>query len=131
MDEFAILGNRRRALIALIHSLFFLAIAVRGFASPRAAVTFHGPGRMPALVLLVIYGIVTTILSLLAGLARSAKEKLYFVLCAGSASFGFIRILLGDSAIPAAQYARVLMLLCAVFVGIWIYLGHGESALAE
>lgn len=129
MDEFAILSNRRRALIALIHSLFFLAIAIRGFAFPRAAVMFHGPGRLRGLLMLVIYGIVTVALALLALLARCPKEKLYFVLCVGSASFAFIRIWLGDPAIPAAQYARVFMLLCAVFVGIRIYSGHRESEL--
>jgi hypothetical protein len=127
MDEFAILSNRKRALIALIHSIFFLGLAVRGFASPRTAISFHGPGHVPSVVMLVIYGIVAIILAILTWFARSSKEKLYFVLCVASASFGFIRILLGDTAVPAAQYLRVLMLASAVAVGIWIYRGHTDE----
>ncbi len=127
MDEFAILSNRKRVLIALIHSIFFLGLAVRGFALPRTAIPSHGPGHISSLVMLVIYGIVAIVLAILTWFARSSKEKLYFMLCVASASFGFVRVLLGDTAIPAAQYLRVLMLASAVGVGLWIYRSHADE----
>jgi len=43
MNDFGVLNNRRRALIALIHSLVFLGIAMHGFASPR--LEFFCPDR--------------------------------------------------------------------------------------
>jgi hypothetical protein len=129
MGEFAILSNRKRALIALIHSLFFLVLAVRGFASPKAAASFHGSGHVGGILTLAIYGIVVTVLAWLAWISRCARERIYFLLCVGSASFGFIRTLLGDPAVPAAQYLRVVMIVCAVVVGIWIFRGHAEDPL--
>ena len=131
MDEFAILSNRKRVLIALIHSVFFLGLAVRGFAFPRNAFSSQGPGHIPSLVMLVVYGIVAIILAILTWFARSGKEKLYFMLCVASASFGFIRVLLGDSAMPPAQYLRVLMLASAVGVGVWIYRGHAVEPVLD
>ena len=131
MADFAILSNRKRVLIALVHSVFFLALAVRGFASPKTAVSFHGPGHWGGIVTLAIYGIVAGVLAWLAKIARCAKERIYFLLCVGSASFGFTRTLLGDSAVPPAQYLRVLMLVCAVVMGIWIFRGHAEDPLLD
>ena len=46
---------------------------------------------------------------------------LYFVLCASSATFGLLRTIFGDAAIPAAQYLRVIMLSSAVIVGTLIF----------
>ena len=46
MNDFGVLTNRKRALIALIHSLVFLGIAMHGFASPKAGVLL--PGRAHA-----------------------------------------------------------------------------------
>jgi hypothetical protein len=119
MDDFAILTNRKRALIALAHSIVFLAIAVRGFASPRPPLG-QGSGLVPGAVLLVIYLTVGSILAWLTRLARCAKERTYFALCTCSAAFGFLRTLFGDAALPAAQYLRVAMLLSAVLTGLWI-----------
>ena len=42
MNEYGVLTNRRRTLIALAHSLVFLALAVRGFDSPKTALLLHG-----------------------------------------------------------------------------------------
>src|SRR5437870_4514018 len=41
MPEFAVLTNRKRALIALVHSVAFLLLALRGFASPKTGVSLH------------------------------------------------------------------------------------------
>jgi len=119
MDDFAILTNRKRALIALAHSIVFLAIAMRGFASSKQAL-WHGSGLVLGGVLLVIYLTVASILAWLTRLSRCAKERAYFAFCACSATFGFLRTLFGDAALPAAQYLRVIMLVFAVVTGSWI-----------
>ncbi len=121
MNKFAILNSRKRALIALAHSLVFFGIAVHGFVSPRAAVVFHGPGAVTGVILVVIYLIVSSVLAWLVTISRCLQERLYFALCASSATFGLLRILFGDAALPAAQYLRVLMLTSAVGVGFWIF----------
>ena len=119
MDEFAILTNRKRALIALVHSIVFLGIALRGFASLKQAL-WHGPELALGAALLLIYLTVGSILAWLTCLSRCAKERSYFAFCACSATFGFLRTLFGDAALPAAQYLRVMMLTCAVLTGLWI-----------
>ncbi len=121
MNDFGVLNNRKRALIALIHSLVFLGIAMHGFASPKAGVLLPGSGGTGDFVLIGIYLTVASILAWLVSLARCAKERLYFALCASSATFGLLRTIFGDAALPAAQYLRVLMLTSAALVGTWIY----------
>jgi hypothetical protein len=120
MNKFAILTNRKRALIALIHSLVFLGIALHGFLSPRSAAVFHGPGATTGVILVAIYLIVSTVLGWLVTISRCAQERLYFALCASSATFGLLRIIFGDAGLPLAQYLRVTMLTSAVMVGAWI-----------
>jgi hypothetical protein len=120
MNEFGILTNRKRALIALIHSLVFLGIAMHGFASPKPGILLPGFVATADLILIAIYLVVASILAWLVGVSRGAKERLYFVLCASSATFGLLRTILGDAALPAAQYLRVIMLTSAVLVGMWI-----------
>jgi hypothetical protein len=121
MNDFGVLNNRKRALIALIHSLVFLGIAMHGFASPKAGVVRRGIGGMGDFILIGIYLTVASILAWLVSLARCTKERLYFALCASSATFGLLRTIFGDAALPAAQYLRVLMLTSAVLVGTWIF----------
>ena len=118
MNEFGVLTNRKRALIALIHSFVFLAIAMHGFAAPKAGVLLHS--SQSDFFLLGIYLVVASILTWLVTISRGVKERLYFALCASSATFGLLRTLFGDASIPAAQYLRVLMLTSAVVTGISI-----------
>ena len=56
-----------------------------------------------------------------------AREKLYFALCAASAGFGLLRIVLGDPALHA-NVLRVLLLFCAVMVGTGILRRHSKMA---
>ncbi len=119
MIEFAILNNRKRALIALIHSVVFLGVAVHGFLAPKAGV-LHGSGLVGDYVLLGIYSIVASILAWLVSISRGSTERLYFALCTCSASFGLLRTILGDPTLPAAQFLRVATLALAVAVGAWI-----------
>ncbi len=115
MNDYAILTNRKRALIALIHSFVFLGVALHGFLSPKSGI-LHG-GVPSDFLLVMIYLTVTAILSWLVGVSRCVRERIYFALCASSATFGLLRTSFGDAAIPAAQYMRVLMLLSAIVVG--------------
>ena len=106
-------------MIALAHSIVFLGIALRGFAAPKQAL-WHSSSPLLGGVLLLIYLTVGLILAWLTRFARCAKEQAYFAFCACSATFGFLRTLFGDTALPAAQYFRVAMLVCAVLTGAWI-----------
>lgn len=119
MGDFAILTNRKRALIALAHSIVFFVLALGGFASPKQAF-WHGPGLVAGGVLLVIYVTVGSILAWLTRLSRCMKERAYFAFCTCSATFGFLRTLFGDAALPVAQYFRVIMLASAILTGFWI-----------
>jgi len=121
MAEFAVLTNRKRAVIALAHSLVFLGIAVHGFASPRPALVLHAPGAVSGMILVGIYLIVASILGWLVAISRCAAERLYFALCTSSASFGLLRTIFGDAALPVAQCGRVVLLTSAVVVGVWIF----------
>jgi hypothetical protein len=121
MNEFAILNSRKRALIALVHSFIFLGIALRGFASPKAGILLPGFAATPDIILIVIYLTVASVLARLVSISGCAKERIYFGLCACSATFGLLRMIFGDAALPAAQYLRVLMLSSAGFLGAWIF----------
>lgn len=121
MNRFAILTNRKRALIALAHSIVFFGIALHGFASPRTAISLHGAAALTGVSLLLIYLIVASALAWLVVISRCTAERTYFAFCASSASFGLLRTLFGDVELPAAQYLRVLMLTCAVVLGSWIF----------
>jgi hypothetical protein len=135
MNDFGVLNNRKRALIALIHSLVFLGIATHGFASPKSGILMPGLVATADLVLVGIYLTVASILAWLVSISRCTKERVYFVLCAGSATFGLLRTVFGDAAVPAAQYLRVILLTSAVVVGTLIFRSFSrpvaESVLSE
>lgn len=120
MNGSAVLTNRKRALIAVAHSAVFLGIALHGFSSSKPAVAIHGSGAALGLMLIAIYLTVAAILAWLVSISRCARERLYFALCASSASFGLLRTVFGDAALPAAQYLRLAMLTSAIAVGLWI-----------
>lgn len=121
MKNFGVLTNRKRALIALIHSVVFLGVAIHGFLSPKAGIL--GPILVPTgdLVLIAIYLTVASILAWLVSMSRCFKEQLYFMLCTASATFGLLRTVFGDSSMPGAQYLRVIMLTSAIIVGTLIF----------
>lgn len=119
MNEFGVLNNRKRALIALIHSVVFLGVAIGGFVSPKPGIV-HGISATGDFILIGIYLVVASVLGWLVKVSRCGLERIYFALCTCSATFGFLRTLFGDLSIPAAQYLRVILLGCAVGVGTWI-----------
>ncbi|HZQ96813.1 MAG TPA: hypothetical protein VFA67_17505 [Candidatus Sulfotelmatobacter sp.] len=133
MNEFGVLTSRKRALVALFHSIVFLGVAIDGFAAPKGGI-LHGRAGAD-LVLAAIYLTVASILGWLVSLSRGLRERAYFSMCACSASFGLLRTIFGDANLPAAQYMRVLLLSSAVAVGgliVWSYSrATGQSALPE
>jgi hypothetical protein len=80
-------------------------------------------------ILLTIYVIVTTVLLVLLRFSRCTRERLYFALCAASAAFGLIRILLGDPVLHA-NVLRVLLLFGAVIIGTGILRSHSAGTVA-
>ena len=130
MRSFSILNSRKRAIIALIHTIIFLGVAALQTALSHAkAFSLHGDKVTGGIVLLAIYTIVTTVLLVLLKMASHASERLYFALCATSAALGFLRILLGDPALHAGLL-RVLLLSCAVVVGSVIWRTHHVREIA-
>ncbi len=98
---FAILNNRKRAIIALIHSVFFLGLATRDWAVSARLGGVIARAHVPAgaIALVCIYGIVSAVLLTLFLFSAGMLEKLYFAFCTASASSGLIRAV---SATPAS-----------------------------
>ncbi len=131
MDRFAIINNRKRAIIALIHSVFFLGVAAVQLAISHALpLSLRGERAIAGTILLAIYLIVTTVLVVLLCYSACTREKLYFALCAASAAFGLVRIVLGDPVLHA-NVLRVLLLFCAVIVGSGILRSHSPVAIVN
>jgi hypothetical protein len=129
MDQFGVLTNRKRAVIALIHSIVFLGVASFGFVSPKVGI-LHGSGARGDFALAGIYLVVSSILFWLITISRPVVERVYFSICAASAMAGLVRTIFGDRAIPSAQHVRVLMLSFAVAIGFGIVRGYSRTAVA-
>ncbi|HEU5399877.1 MAG TPA: hypothetical protein VFU86_00895 [Terriglobales bacterium] len=130
MSDYFILTNRKRAIIALVHSVFFLLVALIQTASaPMQPVWIHIHTAFGATIaLLTIYLIVTAVLLVLTWFSCCSLERLYFAFCSASASAGLFRILFGDPPLHIAGIARVLMLGLAVFTGFVILREHSEPS---
>lgn len=132
MDSFAILTNRKRAIIALVHSVVFLLIAIAGLASRPKTGLFYPQRAFSAgnIAIFCVYLIVSSVLLILTRYSRCAKECAYFAFCSASASVGLLRALFGDPVPHAGPFARVLLLATAVWVGFSILSVHSQPALA-
>ncbi|MBA3912448.1 MAG: hypothetical protein H0X25_00990 [Acidobacteriales bacterium] len=127
MGRFAILDSRKRALIALVHTLLFLTIAALQMALSQARPwSFHHGKLRAALVLPAIYLIVTAVLVFLLRLACCVVERLYFSLCAASALLGLFRMMVGDPVLHA-NVLRVLLLTGAAITGAFILRSHSGA----
>ncbi len=128
MDGFSILTNRRRALVALAHSVVFLLIAVRQMiaANPAAGIWVPSTVSSGTWILSGIFVIVSSILFWLLLISRGWMEKFYFGFCTASAASGLVRIAAGDQAFHAGIYIRVVMLVSAVLVGLLIVRTHSR-----
>lgn len=118
MDRFVILTNRKRAIVALVHSIVFLMIALYGVVTTVRPLHMTSP--VSAWVLATIYLIVSAVLLVLTGVSGNVSERLYFGFCTVSAAFGLLRQLFGDPLMHGAVYVRVVMLACAVVTGLLI-----------
>jgi hypothetical protein len=132
MSRYAILTNPKRALIALVHSIFFLLVALMSFlGKPKAGLLFMHIKPAGDWALLGIYVAVSAILLILLHASSCSRERLYFAFCATSASFGLLRILFGDAHFFIAQYVRVGMLACAVLTSYTILKRHSQTSISE
>jgi hypothetical protein len=130
MGGFAILTNRKRALVALVHAIVFLLIAAWQLIAAPTARAILGSATVPAgtWVLCGIYGVVSAILLWLFTISRGWIEKIYFALCTVSAASGLLRTIVGDHGFHSGRYIRVVMLTSAVVVGLMIVRLHSEFA---
>ena len=129
MGDFSILTNRKRALVALVHSVLFLLIAFHQMAAASPAYGIWVPAAVSpgTWMLCLIFSSVSAILLCLLAISRGALEKLYFGLCAVSATSGLLRTIAGDQAFHVGLYIRVVMLTSAVLVGFIIFLMHSRT----
>lgn len=113
-------------MVALVHSIVFLFIAVRQMvaATPVAGVWIPAKVSTGTWVLCTIFTIVSAILLWLLVISRGWMEKIYFVFCTVSASSGLLRTAAGDQAFHVGIYIRVAMLISAVVVGLLIVRMH-------
>src|SRR5271165_4238504 len=128
MGGFSILTNRKRAVVALVHSVVFLLIAVRQMIAANPAAGIWLPSRVSTgtWILCGILAIVSSILLWLLVISGGWMEKLYFGLCTISATSGLLRTAAGDQAFHAGLYIRVVMLVSAVLVGLLIVRMHSR-----
>lgn len=126
MSGFSILTNRKRAVVALVHSVVFLLIAVRQMVAANPAAGVWIPSRVEAgtWILCGIFAVVSSILLWLLIISRGWMEKFYFLFCTVSATSGLLRTAAGDQAFHAGLYIRVVMLISAVLVGLLIVRLH-------
>ena len=133
MDQFFILSNRKRALVALVHSIIFLVIASYQMvlARPAAGISLASTANNArgTLLLCGIFTLVSGILIWLLTVSRGWIEKLYFGLCSVSACSGLLRTAAGDSIFHVGVYIRVVMLMLAVVVGFFILRAHSNRTL--
>ena len=125
MERYVILTNRKRAIVALVHTVVFLAVAMYGMlivVRPLAANSLRSAWIMTA-----VYAVVMSILLALAAFSGNGIERIYFAFCTTSAAFGLARQIVGDPRMYVAVYIRVAMLACAVAAGIVILRRHGRA----
>ena len=130
METYGILNSRKRVIIALVHSLAFLGIAMMGLQSAPKAGLLYPQRAITAgnLALFCTYLIVTSVLVILTRYSRCVKERAYFAFCSASASVGLLRAIVGDPVAHVGPIVRVMLLSTAVVIGFAILSAHSQSA---
>ena len=119
--SYFVITNKKRAIVALAHSVAFLGLAIAMYKPPKAI----GFATTGSTIMTVVYCIVTSILLWLTLASRVREERLYFGLCATSAGFGLLRMVVASPLLAtAAVYVRVSMLAMAVMVGVGLWRTH-------
>jgi len=129
MGGFSVLTNRKRAVVALAHSVVFLSIAVGQMvaANPAAGVWRAAAVSRGTWALCGVLTVVSGILMWLFVISHGWMEKFYFGFCMISAASGLLRTAAGDQAFHAGLYIRVVMLVSAVLVGWAIVRRHSRE----
>jgi hypothetical protein len=122
MEPCAILTTRKRAIIALVHSVVFLIIACFGLGSrPKNGLLYPQQAFTAGnIAIFCVYVIVSSVLLILTRYSGGIKERAYFAFCSASASVGLLRALFGDPVAHVGPVARVLLLATAVAIGFSI-----------
>jgi hypothetical protein len=130
MEPYGVLTNRKRVIIALVHSVVFLGIALMGLpAHPKAGLLYpHHAFSAGNIAIFGVYLMVTSVLSLLTRYGQCLRERTYFALCSASAAVGLLRALFGDPVPHLGPVARVLLLSTAVAFGFAILSIHSQPA---
>jgi hypothetical protein len=126
MHRYVILTNRKRAIVALVHSVAFLGIALYGTISVVRPLGASSPAS--AWTVAGVYVAVSFALAVLTALSGNWRERLYFAFCSTSATFGLLRQTLGDPPMHFAVYVRIGLLSCAVVTGLGIVRAHRPRA---
>jgi len=129
MRRYVILSNRKRVIIALVHTVAFLLLAV--YTGTLVVRPLHAGSPASGWIIAGVYVAVTTALLVLAAVSGNPIERVYFGLCTTSAGFGLARQIVGDAGIPIAIYVRVAMLTCAVVMGVAILREYGGGIAAS
>jgi hypothetical protein len=129
MESYAILNNRKRAIIALVHSIISLVIAGAGLGSrPKAGLLLPQHAFTAGnIAIFCVYLIVSSVLVILTGYSRGLKERTYFGFCSASASVGLLRALFGDPIAHVGPIARVFLLATAVLIGFATLAAHSQT----
>ncbi len=133
MESYGILNNRKRVIIALIHSFVFLGIAIMSLPSaPKAGLLYPAKDFSAGnIAVFCVYLIVSSVLGVLVRYSRGLKERAYFGFCTATASIGLLRALIGDPVPHVGPIARVLLLTTAVFFGFAMLSAFSESPVLE
>jgi hypothetical protein len=128
MPRYVILTTRKRAIVALVHSVVFLLIALYGALAVVRPLGRTSPAS--AWTLAGVYVAVGCALAVLTAIAGNRSERLYFAFCATSAASGLMRQILGDPTMHFAVYLRIALLSGAVATGFAIMRAHGGRSAA-
>jgi hypothetical protein len=133
METYGILNNRKRAIIALVHTFVFLGIAMMGLSSrPKKGLLYPQHAFTAGNIsIFCVYLIVTSVLLTLARYSRCTRERIYFAFCSGSAAVGLLRAIVGDPVAHVGPVARVALLTTAAVVGFGIFAAHSSTAVPE
>jgi hypothetical protein len=111
-----ILNSRKRIIVALVHTFVFCGVAI--YTSLLTVRPLSAESARPAWIVGGVYLVVSGVLLWLTAISRTARERLYFGLCASSAALGLCRQIMGDVALPPAAPFRPVLLGCAMVVGL-------------
>jgi hypothetical protein len=125
MKDCTVLTNRKRTIVALVHTVAFLGVALYMTGMPVHRLRAGAPAS--SWVMAAIYAVVAAVLILLTRISGNSTERLYFGMCATSAACGLLRQVAGDPAMHTALYIRVCLLASAAWTAIFMLRAHSAT----